>query len=482
MNVTTALRAHAARAPQHIAFAGLPTPVLTYAALERAVDVVATRLATLGLRAGDTAVLATRDTVRQLVAGLALARLGVAQAGPSFPAAFVSMTLADDPAEVAAHPNVAPLASVMADAFTASAAPVPLHDDPDAILMHAPSSGTTGAVKHVPITQALAQRRAARRAAEVAGVPLREGQALRLACHIGLQSTFGMGSVLHVLDRGGTLLAAELDAARIASWLLHARVSYLVTSPIGLARMLDALPAQRTANVLDAIEVGGAALAPAVLGQVRERLGAVVFVGYGLTECGRVAGGDARRFADVPGAVGVPYPDVELMIRDDAGAAVPDGQAGIVWVRSPRNATGYFADPVASAAVFQDGWVRTNDWGSVGDGGVLRILGRADDVINRDGVKIDPAWVERSLVALGGIDEAAAFGVPHGGGVALCAAVVAKAAPFNLDAFHARCRRTLGTRAPDLLVQVQALPRNANGKVERAALVRLVQASPAAAR
>lgn len=479
MNVTTSLRLHAARAPHDIAYVGLPHPVLTYAALERAVDGAAARLAALGLRPGDTAVLATHDTLRQLVAGLALARLGVAQARAPFPPAQVAIALFDDRADTAPYGRAVPLAEVLAEAVTAPAASVPVHEDDAAVLLYAPSSGTTGEPRHVPITHALALRRAARRAAEVAGVPARDGQALRLACHIGLQSTFGFGSALHVLARGGTLLAAELDAARIASWLLHARVSYLVTSPIGLARMVDALPAQRVPNVLDAIEVGGATLPPALLATVRERLCSVVFVGYGLTECGRVAGAEATRLAQLPDAVGVPYPDVEIAIRDEAGAPVAAGESGVVWVRSPRNATGYFADPEATAIAFRDGWVRTNDRGSLGPDGVLCVLGRADDVINRGGVKIDPVTVERALAELGGVREVAAFGVPHGTGIALCAAIVAEEATFDLDSFHARSRDALGPRAPDLVMQVRTLPRNANGKVERRTLVRMAQAAAA---
>lgn len=482
MNVTTALRRHAARAPHDIAYVGLPQPVLTYAMLDRAVDVAAGRLAALGLVAGATAVLATADTVRQLVAGLALARLGVAQARAPFPPAHVALALAEQRADTAPYPRTVLLDELLADVFTSVATPVPAHEDGHAVLLYAPSSGTTGAAKHVPITHALAWSRAERRAAEVAGVPARAGQALRLACHIGLQSTFGFGSVLHTLGCGGTLVAAELDAARIASWLLHSRVSYLVTSPIGLARMLDALPPHRVPNALDAIEVGGATLPPALLAKVRARLCRVVFVGYGLTECGRVAGAEAGAIDGIPDAVGVPYPDVELAILDASGAPVAAGDAGLVWVRGPRNATGYFDAPDATAAAFREGWVRTNDRGSVGADGLLRILGRADDVINRGGVKIDPATVERALAELGGIRDVAAFGVPHGQGMALCAAVVAEDAAFDLDAFHARSRSVLGSRAPDLVLQMRTLPRNANGKVERSTLVRMAQASPAAGR
>jgi acyl-CoA synthetase (AMP-forming)/AMP-acid ligase II len=476
MNLTTSLREQAARMPDAIAFVGVGGPTLTYGALDGAVDAVAARIRDRGLRAGNTVVLATRDAARQLVSALALARLGVAQAAPGFSAGPVDATLADEPSGEAGR--MLAIDDVCPRTF-APGTPVPVHDDAESILLYCPSSGTAGERKYVPMTHALALRRAERRAGQVRGVPRHDGPALRLACLIGLQSSFGFGSAMHALMRGGTVVEPDLDAGRLASWLLHSRVSYLVTSPIGLSRLLDALPAARVPNVLDAIEVGGAALPPNVLAAARERLCATVLIGYGLTECGRVAGAEASLLAGKPGAVGFPFPDVEVRIVGDDGAQLPRGDEGLVCVRSPRIAGAYAGDPAGSARTFRDGWVYTGDRGSLDADGLLRIAGRADEVINRGGVKIHPGAVEDALVALGGVREAAAFGVTDDSGtVSLCAAIVPEV-PLDADDFHARCRQWLGALAPVFIMHVPSLPRNVNGKVLRQELARMARAAAA---
>jgi len=148
-------------------------------------------------------------------------------------------------------------------------------------------------------------------------------------------------------------------------------------------------------------------------------------------------------------------------------------------VRSPRIAGAYVGDPAGSARTFRDGWVYTGDRGSLDADGLLRIAGRADEVINRGGVKIHPGAVEDALVALGGVREAAAFGVTDDSGtVSLCAAIVPEV-PLDADDFHARCRQWLGALAPVFIMHVPSLPRNVNGKVLRQELARMARAAAA---
>lgn len=476
MNVTRPLREQAHRTPDAIAYVGSRRKVLTYAALDRAVDALAARFTACGVVRGEVAMVALADPFRLLVGTLALARLGVPQGPMPFPVAHAQLAVVDDPAAADGIRRCIVLDDTWMEAPT-DVPPVPMDDDGASVVLYCPSSGTSGARKFVPMSHALAHTRADRRAAPVRGVPLRDGPALRLACFIGLHSSFGLCSVLHALARGGTLVEPDRDAGRMAGWFLHSRASHLITSPIGLARLLDTLPPGRVPNGLDVIEVGGAVLPPRVLAAARERLCGVVMVGYGLTECGRVAGGEAADLAGQPTAVGYPYPDVEIRIVDHDAATVPAGAEGVVHVRSPRVASAYLDDAAATVATFRDGWVVTGDRGLLAPDGMLHIVGRADDVINCGGVKIDPLAVENALVALGGLVAAAAFGaVDDAGDMRLCAAVVPEL-PIAAEPFHALVRERLGPLAPVLILHLAELPRNANGKVLRQELARMAQAA-----
>jgi acyl-CoA synthetase (AMP-forming)/AMP-acid ligase II len=237
--------------------------------------------------------------------------------------------------------------------------------------------------------------------------------------------------------------------------------------------MAEALPASRVPNFLKTVEAGGGTLVPSVRQMVSERMCANVFINYGSTECGRVAGAPATAMSGKAGAVGYPYPGVEIQLVDDDGEPLPAGYEGIVRIRSERNASGYLDDAQASLITFRDGWVYPGDRGVLEPDGLLRIVGRVDDVINLGGTKVNPEAIEEAMMALGGAREVAVFSASADGGVpVVCAAIVAKR-PLHADRYHALCRERLGTQAPALIMHLRALPRNANGKVLRHELARM---------
>jgi acyl-coenzyme A synthetase/AMP-(fatty) acid ligase len=136
-------------------------------------------------------------------------------------------------------------------------------------------------------------------------------------------------------------------------------------------------------------------------------------------------------------------------------------------------AGGYLDNPEATAATFRSGWVYPGDRGMIETDGVLSVVGRVDDVINRGGIKLHPQALEAVMRKLGDLRDAAVFGIPDGAGATqICAAVVPVRA-LDGDAFHARCRAAMGDNAPAVILHMAELPRNANGKVVRSELVRI---------
>ena len=171
------------------------------------------------------------------------------------------------------------------------------------------------------------------------------------------------------------------------------------------------------------------------------------------------------------GTVGRPVPYVELRIADAAGEEVPPEQTGEVQVRSGVVTPGYWGD--APLALADGGWLRTGDLGSVDAAGCLRPAGRVVDLIIRGGVNIYPQEVERALLASGQLAEAVAFGVPSTvAGQNVAAAVVAlPGIEVDLTALRRCVQERLGVHAvPRPLRTLAALPRNANGKVDRVML------------
>ncbi len=231
------------------------------------------------------------------------------------------------------------------------------------------------------------------------------------------------------------------------------------------------------------LAVFGGAPAPAgTLDRVRAAVpGMRLFDVYALSEtCAPVTflpDADSERRA---GTVGAPAPYVDLRLVGADGATVARGEPGEIWVRGPVVTPGYWGGAEA-APVTAGGWLRTGDIARMDSEGFLTMGGRAVDLIIRGGVNVYPGEVERALLATGLLADASAVGVPsHVTGQNVAAAVVALP---GTDPSPAALRQAvagaLGIHAvPRPLRILDALPRNPNGKVDRAALAALLTRPP----
>ena len=143
-------------------------------------------------------------------------------------------------------------------------------------------------------------------------------------------------------------------------------------------------------------------------------------------------------------------------------------------MRGPDVMRGYRNDPQATAAVFIDGWLRTEDAGVLDDDGYLALTGRIKELINRGGEKIAPSAIEYVLLEHPAVLDAVAFGVPDAKyGEEVWAAVVLKG-DSDTDQLQAFCRTRLADfEVPKVIRIISALPKNAMGKVERRVLTAL---------
>ncbi len=135
--------------------------------------------------------------------------------------------------------------------------------------------------------------------------------------------------------------------------------------------------------------------------------------------------------------------------------------------------SGYLGRPEETAASLRDGWVLTGDLGRLDADGDLHYVGRRKEMIKTGGFSVDPREVEEALLA-GGVEEVAVVGVPddHWGEMVVAFAVAGDGGGDEA-AVIADCRaRLAGYRVPKRVVFLDALPVNATGKVERAALRR----------
>ncbi|HEU4560982.1 MAG TPA: acyl-CoA synthetase [Longimicrobium sp.] len=213
---------------------------------------------------------------------------------------------------------------------------------------------------------------------------------------------------------------------------------------------------------------GSAALPVSTLERWREISGHTLLERYGMTEIGMALSnplhGERR-----PGSVGVPLPRVEVRLVDEDGSEVEPGTPGEIEVRGPGVFLEYWRRPEATAEAFRDGrWFRTGDVAVVEDD-YYRILGRRSvDIIKTGGYKVSALEIEEVLRTHPAVAECAVVAVPDTEwGERVCAAVETRdGSPMTLDDLLPWARERLAPyKLPRALQVVDALPRNAMGKV-----------------
>lgn len=203
-----------------------------------------------------------------------------------------------------------------------------------------------------------------------------------------------------------------------------------------------------------------------------ERTGQRILERYGMSEAGMIASNplDGERVA---GTVGFPLPDVEIRITDEEGRALPAGAAGNVEVKGPNIFAGYWRMPEKTESEFRDGWFVTGDVGVLDEEGRLSLVGRAKDLIIAGGYNIYPIEIEQILDAVPGVAESAVIGVPYPDmGEGVVAALVADSDhPQPDERTLANALESLARfKRPRRFRWVDALPRNAMGKVQKQVL------------
>ncbi len=218
---------------------------------------------------------------------------------------------------------------------------------------------------------------------------------------------------------------------------------------------------------------GGAPLPEATLRDFPARFQVKMVEGYGLSEASPIVSVTPPDGQIKPGSIGCALPGVQVVIRDADGQPLPTGEVGELTVCGPNVMRGYLNRPDATAAAIRDGWLYTGDLAYMDEDGYLFIAGRQQDLIIVGGFNVYPAEVERVLQEHPAVAECAIFGMPDKTcGEAVHAAVVLKpGAEATATELRSFCRRKLARfKTPTVIQFVEALPKNALGKVLRRVL------------
>ncbi len=287
----------------------------------------------------------------------------------------------------------------------------------------------------------------------------------------------GTSWVLVALAAGATVvLQREIRPGEIIAAIENEAITNVVLLPAVLQAVLS-LPEAATADLssLRFVLYGSAPIAPEVLAIAIERLRCDFVQQYGMTEstgpltCLMPEDHDPGN----PGRLlscGQPVPWAEVAIFDTTtGQALDAGQVGEIWTRSSQNAAGYWNNPIGTAELLDpDGWMHTGDAGYFHDDGYLFLTDRVKDMIVTGSENVYTAEVEKALAGHPAIAEIAVIGVPdpQWGEAVKAVVVLAEGSTLTVEELRTHGRGHLaGYKLPKTLDLVDALPRNASGKV-----------------
>ncbi|MFJ9814554.1 class I adenylate-forming enzyme family protein [Streptomyces sp. NPDC101151] len=345
----------------------------------------------------------------------------------------------------------------------------------DAVAMLIYTSGTTGRPKGVvcPHRQMLAA---------VDAVNARLGYRADdvVLCRLPLSFDYGLYQALFCALTGGTLVLAERAGDR---GLLKVIEQYGVTVvPLvpSLAQILTLLQSTlRRPTRVRLFTNTGARPGRAVMAELLEAFPGSVFASmYGMTECKRISVLDPAEYAAHPDSVGPPIPGDHVRIADDDGRGLEPRQVGEIVVHGATVMAGYWGIPLERQQRFvrrADGTLelRTGDQGYLDEDGRLYFVGRNDDMIKRRGIRLGLTEIEDAVERIPGVRAAVALRPePDDGPLHL-------AVQGTLTAEEIRAQLALRldrARRPDRITLIDTVPLTANGKPDRAAAARLVEA------
>ena len=260
--------------------------------------------------------------------------------------------------------------------------------------------------------------------------------------------------ILEIVQRRGTLLPAVPPFFRL-----------LLNAP---------LPAGSPLRVCIS---GGAALPVQLLKDFNAQMPVPLVEGYGLSEASPVVSLNPILGRQKAGSIGVPIPGVEMSVQDDAGRFLETGETGEICVRGGNVMLGYWNQPEETARALRNGWLLTGDVGHCDSDGYYYITDRKKDMLIVNGNNVYSREIEEVIYQLPFVKEAAVIGVPdaRSGERPLAFVVPNEGMRVDKKAVLRHIREKLANyKLPKRVVVMEALPRNATGKVLKTALRKMV--------
>lgn len=263
----------------------------------------------------------------------------------------------------------------------------------------------------------------------------------------------------------------EYNPMAVYKRIQEQQITVICGTPTLLGQISRLKMRDATESSIRVIALSGECLASSVAQKIRNAFqNTRIYNVYGLTEASpRVSFLPPEMFDEVPEAVGFPLSGIEIKITDPSGRELIAGESGRICVKTPSVMRGYYKKEAATKEKIINGWLQTGDIGYKDEAGRLYILSREDDMIIKAGMNIYPKEIENLVSEIPEIKECISYGYKDTTGMAIGLRVVLNPdIKWDIKKLSAELSEKLPPYLfPGRLDIVEALPRNASGKLIR---------------
>lgn len=294
----------------------------------------------------------------------------------------------------------------------------------------------------------------------------------RFACLASMEHNFAKRHRLYCVAVGATNVFPDARQQSLVEQLHSLRVDVLHVSAFQAQELL-ATPGVSTLSGIR-LKLGGSHVPLPLRRELRSRITHDLRAGYGTTETGAIAFTEPED-RDAGESVGRPLSGIEVRAVTPDRKPVAVGELGELAVRCEGMFRGYLDDPRRTAARLENGWFHTGDIGYLDDQNRIHLRGRADDAFVFNSMNIHPQDIESQIRRFPGVADAVVLPEPSvvHGQIPVALVVFETDAGSNLSALKKFVRRHAGARCPRRFTVVDAIPRNAVGKIDRRASMSL---------
>jgi acyl-CoA synthetase (AMP-forming)/AMP-acid ligase II len=476
MNIVEPIFAQCKNKPAELALSapGTDFNLVSYGRLERCVNNICRRILSLGITAGNRVAVFIDDPIFHAMLLIALMKVGVVTISgrrKNFSWSFgIDAVIAEQPYEFPAG------RTILAERNWIDGSDQPFQQihgsGPDDLCRIFLTYGVSGEEKAIAVTsRMMAARIEHQKWFFGPQAPFCDRTYLDLA----LTTSLGFQVLLATLWRGGALVMPG-DFEKTIEALPFYKVQNMVSSASGLLNFVEAIeqrPGYRCH--LEAVFCGGA-ISESFAEKIRERICCNLTVGHVSTDATMVASMPAQHASKSVGSVGYVLPGVMVEIVDDDGCPLLAGQAGKVRIRAEYGASGFLDDPLETQRLYKDGWRQSGEIGRVTDDNMLVIsrwpvalLQLGDEVLN-------PALIEETLLMHINVVECCVLAVANEAGIGELCALIVPRSYLDFESLRQFCEARLpALLVPTRFIAVADLPKDANGRIDRTAIPKLVK-------